>query len=36
MKALNLGAVFKENEDENAIVGGATEIHIMQTKAKYK
>lgn len=31
---LNLGAIFKENNDENAIVGGPSEIHIMQTKAK--
>ena len=31
---LNLGAIFKENTDENAIVGGPSEIHIMQTKAK--
>ncbi|HSQ87548.1 helicase-exonuclease AddAB subunit AddA [Romboutsia sp.] len=31
---LNLGAVFKENTDENAIVGGPSEIHIMQSKAK--
>ena len=30
---LNLGAVFKENENENAIVGGPSEIHIIQTKA---
>lgn len=29
---LNLGASFKENEDENAIVGGPSEIHIIQTK----
>ena len=31
---LNLGAVFKENTNEEAIVGGPSEIHIMQTKAK--
>ncbi len=31
---LNLGASFKENDDENAIVGGASEIHIIQTKSK--
>ncbi len=31
---LNLGAIFKENNDENTIVGGPSEIHIMQTKAK--
>ena len=30
---LNLGALFKENENEKAIVGGASEIHIIQTKA---
>lgn len=29
---LNLGAIFKENENDNAIVGGASEIHIIQTK----
>ena len=29
---LNLGAVFKENENENAIVGGPSEIHLIQTK----
>ena len=29
---LNLGAFFKENEDENVIVGGETEIHLVQTK----
>ncbi len=27
---LNLGATFKENDNENAIVGGPTEIHIIQ------
>lgn len=27
---LNLGAIFKENTDDEAIVGGPTEIHIMQ------
>ena len=27
---LNLGATFKENKNENAIVGGPTEIHIIQ------
>lgn len=30
---LNLGAIFKENENDNAIVGGASEIHIIQTKS---
>ena len=29
---LNLGAIFKENENENAIVGGPSEIHLIQTK----
>ena len=31
---LNLGASFKECEEENAIVGGATEIHLMQKSSK--
>lgn len=31
---LNLGAIFKENTNEKALVGGASEIHIMQTKSK--
>ncbi|RDY25964.1 helicase-exonuclease AddAB subunit AddA [Romboutsia weinsteinii] len=31
---LNLGASFKENEDENTIVGGPTEIHIIQKSNK--
>ncbi|MBQ9000206.1 MAG: helicase-exonuclease AddAB subunit AddA, partial [Clostridium sp.] len=31
---LNLGAIFMENEDEEAIVGGPTEIHLMQTKPR--
>ena len=29
-EALNLGASFKENLDEKVIVGGATEIHLME------
>ena len=29
---LNLGASFKESEDENTIVGGPSEIHLIQTK----
>ncbi|CEH33037.1 helicase-exonuclease AddAB subunit AddA [Romboutsia lituseburensis] len=33
---LNLGAVFKDNTNEEAIIGGPSEIHIMQTKAKSK
>lgn len=33
---LNLGAIFKENNDEDAIIGGPTEIHLMQTKANEK
>ena len=32
-EALNLGASFKENLEENVIVGGPTEIHLME-KAK--
>ena len=31
---LNLGASFKECEEENAIVGGSTEIHLMQKSSK--
>ncbi|MGL6107695.1 helicase-exonuclease AddAB subunit AddA [Romboutsia sp.] len=31
---LNLGASFMENEDENTIVGGASEIHLIQNKDK--
>ena len=31
---LNLGASFMENEDEDVIVGGASEIHLMQTKPR--
>ncbi len=31
---LNLGAIFKENNEEEAIIGGPTEIHLMQTKVK--
>lgn len=31
---LNLGAVFIENEEEEAIVGGPSEIHLMQTKPR--
>ena len=30
---LNLGAIFKENKNEDAIVGGPSEIHIIQTKS---
>ena len=30
---LNLGAIFKENTDENVIVGGPTEIHIMNNES---
>lgn len=29
---LNLGACFEETEDENVILGGATEIHLMEKK----
>ncbi|MGL5755106.1 MAG: helicase-exonuclease AddAB subunit AddA [Paraclostridium sp.] len=31
---LNLGASFKECEEENAIVGGSTEIHLIQKNSK--
>lgn len=31
---LNLGAIFKENTNEEAIVAGPSEIHIMQSKLK--
>lgn len=33
-EALNLGASFKENLDEKVIVGGATEIHLMEKAQK--
>ncbi|MEG1409634.1 MAG: helicase-exonuclease AddAB subunit AddA [Terrisporobacter sp.] len=33
-EALNLGASYKENTDENIIVGGATEIHLMEKAPK--
>ena len=29
-ESLNLGASFKENIEKNVIVGGATEIHLME------
>ncbi|MGL5314599.1 MAG: helicase-exonuclease AddAB subunit AddA, partial [Peptostreptococcaceae bacterium] len=31
---LNLGAMFMENEEEDTIVGGPSEIHLMQTKPR--
>ncbi|MBO3443141.1 helicase-exonuclease AddAB subunit AddA [Clostridium sp. CCUG 7971] len=31
---LNLGAIFKENTNEKALVGGPSEIHIMQSKLR--
>ncbi|MEG1311219.1 MAG: helicase-exonuclease AddAB subunit AddA [Romboutsia sp.] len=31
---LNLGAIFKENEKEKVIVGGPSEVHIMQSNIK--
>ncbi len=31
---LNLGAIFKENSNEEAIIGGPSEIHLIQTKEK--
>ncbi|WP_042275881.1 helicase-exonuclease AddAB subunit AddA [[Clostridium] dakarense] len=31
---LNLGAIFKENDKEEVMVGGPSEIHIMQSKLK--
>ena len=33
-EALNLGASFKENLEENVMVGGATEIHLMEKAQK--
>ena len=33
-EALNLGASFKENLEKNVIVGGATEIHLMEKAPK--
>lgn len=33
-EALNLGASFKENLEEKVIVGGATEIHLMEKAQK--
>ena len=30
---LNLGAIFKENNEKESIIGGETEIHLMQTKS---
>lgn len=33
-EALNLGASFKENLEENVIVGGPTEIHLMEKAQK--
>jgi ATP-dependent helicase/nuclease subunit A len=32
-EALNLGASFKENEDQSTIVGGPVELHLMEKKS---
>lgn len=35
-EALNLGANFKENNDENAVVGGEIEVHILDKSEEIK